>query len=182
MATENNLFKSGEVIMVKKSYGFMGFFVISAVLAFLSTQLLKMVGVPDIFYVMGPISVILLFVFAFVLQLIFQDRIYPDSRPGERFDDIVLFDDYLLGRIKLRGGDYGEYKMEFSEIKYVIQENQEEVRIALKEEGKSGMLEWNPKIVEGHPQDYLISKKLTKQQRKELVNYLNSRIKEYSNG
>ena len=34
----------------------------------------------------------------------------------------------------------------------------------------------------GGPQEYLISDQLTKAQREELVNYLNSRIKEYSNG
>lgn len=181
MDSHNNLFKSGQVILEQKQYGVSGFAIVSIVLTVLSLWFFQKVGVPDKWYIMVLIGSILFFAYAVILIMFLQNRLYPKSRDGKRYKDIVLFDEYLVGRFDKGGNAENQDKIKFSEIEYIVQESDKEIRIAFKRFTSHRSVMEIEKMI-GGPQEYLISDQLTKAQREELVNYLNSRIKEYSNG
>jgi hypothetical protein len=176
MKTEEKLFKSGEVILTKKTYGKINAFYISigisVVLATITNGFIVKLDTDG--------WLMLIIFFALVLFIIYngfiQQKIFPQSTDGYRYDSIVLFDDYLIGRIHI---SKIEDKIEFSNIKHIVKEESNEIRITFI--GLiSGHDNMNTELIINPTQGYEFSRKLSRIQKRALVNYLNERIKEKS--
>jgi hypothetical protein len=179
----NKLFPPGLVILVKKDYGHWMFFLLALLLAavltnVISSGLLHYFGIDDIsgyaFILKMVFFLICIFItgyFAFLLETTLKD-----SKFKMRFDQIVLFDDYLIGEIRTRRGSIEE-KLKFTDIQHFIQEANDYVSLTLKDDfSPTGLIE----VDYNRKQDYKMNRKLTKIQKKELVSFLNDQIKNHS--
>jgi hypothetical protein len=175
MKSNQNLFKSGQVILQQKNYGNGTIAIAIILIPMFALALFNKIGLPNEYYYSIPLYVLCAFIVFWIAVTYIQPWFYPDSKSWRRYDDIVLFDDCLLGRFK--GGKIIEEKIEFDSIKYIIQESDNEVNITLIHSEKA-ILKLNTNIFKGETQDYKFSNSLSKSQKKELVSYLNDRIKQ----
>ncbi len=173
MRSENKLFKSGDVILFKKNYGWgTMMFLIILIGIFLNMAVVTLFGVPND-YLIAIMDLILIIVLGLIWQKFFREKFFPNAAFGMRYDDIVLFDEYLIGRLLTRIGKEEE-KIQFNDIQHIVQERNNEIIITFKKDFKSGI--W-VQMDKNRSQDYIIASNLTKNQKRELVNYLNERIK-----
>jgi len=92
-----------------------------------------------------------------------------------RFDQIILFEDYLIGEIRTKGGTVEE-KLKFTDIVHFIQEEDGCVSLTFKDDfSPVGII----KMDYNRRQDYKMSRKLSKIQKKELVSFLNIQVKNH---
>jgi hypothetical protein len=175
MKTERKLFNSGEKILTSKNYGF-GLAILSCL--FLSVLIvggIVEIGMPKKWFFTLPLIIIIGLFFMWIFLEYLQEKIFPDSAFGKRYDDIVLFDGFLVGRIETRGGTI-EDKIEFQNIQYITKESDRVIKITFNDEFESESYQMNLALKNNKTQDYLISNLLSRKQKKEIVNYLNDLI------
>ena len=180
----NKQFPSGLVILVKKDYWGIVFFIISILISVVLTNIIS----PSALQYFGIVeysayAFILRIVLCFGITIFFgaissrlQPVLFRDSEFRMRFDQIILFEDYLIGEIRTKGGSTEE-KLKFTDIVHFIQDVNDDVSLTLKDDfSPNGLIivDYNRK------QDYKMSRKLTKLQKKELVQFLNDQIKKHS--
>ena len=109
---------------------------------------------------------------------VIRKKLFPNSEYGMRYQSITLFDEYLVGRLDFSSELFDD-KIEFKDIKDINQKGKNEIIITFNEEFKPSSSDL--KLIDNRIQDYEINNKLSKLQKKELVNYLNERIKSENN-
>ncbi len=173
MENNDKLFTSGEIILENKTYGTGWAFFISNGIGFLITKYF----LPNIWYIWLPVMLITTFG-GFILYIYYiREKLFPNSGYRMRYHSIKFFDEYLIGLMIWK--ETWEDKIEFKDIKCINQKGSEEIIITFNDNFKpiSSELE----IFENRTQNYTISSRLSKQQKRELVNYLNERIKSQNN-
>jgi len=179
MENNDKLFKAGEIILEKKQYGFTTVIVISIAMAgLIFLPILNKFDLPYIIFFRVLVLVITIIICTFSYDRFIKEKIFPNSEFLKRYEDIVLFDNHLLGRMNPSLED----KIEFKDIKHITNEGNNIVSITFNEEFKHrDFYGWKYLPKNNLIQDYKISVKLSKLQKKELVDYLNERIKSENN-
>ena len=174
MENNDKLFKAGEIILNKKSSQFWWNFIVMLNFATLTFPIMDAMGLPKDWYrTRMTIYIITLFILLVVYYVFIRPSLFPKSRAGMRYDSIALFNNYLIGRM-----DGKEERIEFKDIKYIINEGDNEINITFSDEfPRIDYL----KLTDNQTQNYTISRSLSKQQKRELVDYLNERIKSENN-
>jgi hypothetical protein len=173
MENNDKLFKAGEIILNKKS-SFWWNVVVMAQIAGLTLPISNAMGLPkDWVWTKLTIFIITLIILLVVYYVFIRQSLFPESRAGMRYDSIALFNNYLIGRM-----DGKEERIEFKDIKYIINEGDNEINITFSDEfPRIDYLQ----LTDNQTQNYTISRSLSKQQKRELVDYLNERIKGENN-
>jgi hypothetical protein len=180
---DSKQFAPGIVILVKKDYGSLIFFLLSVLIAIGLTNLmcpsvLKYFRIREY----SGYAIILRIVFWLIcigvcgtIAFWFQPALFKNSEFRMRFDQIILFEDYLIGEIRTKGGTVEE-KLKFTDIVHFIQEEDGCVSLTFKDDfSPVGII----KMDYNRRQDYKMSRKLSKIQKKELVSFLNIQVKNH---